>query len=151
MHRPEEHNTLNRELLKEAMVGVELLAELLNRSGKLIPRMHRILTELLQRCSNDQQDIVIYQTLTNLRRSIGVPESTLRDAIKKAGIKRSGHHGQSYSPNDVHRIYEVRRKTCSCDEMRRWKTMLSMLRVFAPQASLHDDGDVSQAGLQAEP
>ena len=143
MHRPDGHNPVDRKLLKEAVVGVKVLADLLDRSGKLIPRMQSTLAELLHRRSNDPVDVVIYQTLTNLRKSIGIPESTLLDAIKRADIKRSGHHGHSYSPGDVYRIYEVRQKTCSCDEKRRWETMLSMLRVFPPQVSLHDDADVS--------
>ena len=150
MDRPKDSNPVDRMLLEGAIDDVEFLAKLLNRSGKLIPIVQRTLAELRQRCSDDPVDIVIYQTLTNLQESIGIRESTLRDAIKKAGIARSGHHGQSYSPDDVYRIYEVRRKTCSRDEKRRWEKMLAMLGGFPPQPSLHDDEGVSQAGLQPE-
>ena len=136
MDRPAEPNSIDRELLEEAIDLVDFQASLLDRSKKLLPTMRRTLTALLKRCSDDPVDIVIYQTLTNLRESIGIRESTLRYAIKKAGIARSGRHGQSYGPDDVYRIYEVRRRTCLRDERLRWETMLSMLRFFPPQPSL---------------
>ena len=56
--------------------------------------------------------VSIYQTLTGLAKTIGASEGTIRNAIDKAHIERSGGHGQLYDPHDVSRMARIRAEVC---------------------------------------